>query len=113
MAFGGRHVIAGFSSGIAFEDAGITPRQFVYGNISLIGVCLAYVDQPVPFRQFTGCNFVSHRDGEQVHELILDLIRTGQVRPVVGSVVPFEQIPQAMEAMRTRQTTGRVIATLT
>jgi NADPH2:quinone reductase len=113
MAFGGRHVIAGFSSDIDFEDKGITPRQFVYGNISLIGVCLAYVEEPVPFRQFTGCNFVSHSDGEKVHEMILDLIRAGKVRPVVGRVVPFDQIPQAMEAMRTRQTTGRIIATLT
>src|ERR1700677_1111173 len=113
MAFGGRHVIAGFSSDIDFEDKGITPRQFVYGNISLIGVCLAYVEEPVPFRQFTGCNFVSHSDGEKVHEMILDLIRAGKVRPVVGRVVPFDQIPQAMEARRTRQTTGRIIATLT
>jgi NADPH:quinone reductase len=113
MAFGGRHLIAGFSSDIAFEDRGITPRQFVYGNFSLVGVCLAYVEEPVGFRQFTGCTFVSHSDGEKVHEMILRLIRDGQVRPVVGQVVPFEQIPRAMEAMRTRQTAGRVIATLT
>ena len=112
MAFGGRHLIAGFSSDIAFEDKGITPRQFVYGNISLVGVCLAYVDEPVSFRRFTGCNFVSHRDGEKVHEMILDLIRAKKIRPVVGHVVSFDEIPHAMEAMRTRKTTGRVIATL-
>jgi NADPH:quinone reductase len=112
MTFGGRQLIAGFSSGIGFEDQGITPRQFVYGNISLTGVCLAYVDEPISFRRFTGCNFVSHSDGEKVHEMILDLVRTEQVRPVVGQVIPFGEIPHAMEAMRQRKTTGRVIATL-
>jgi NADPH2:quinone reductase len=112
MAFGGRHLIAGFSSDIAFEDTGITPRQFVYGNISLVGVCLAYVEDPVSFRQASGCNFVAHSDGEKVHEMILDLIRAEKLRPVVGHVVPFGEIPDAMEAMRTRKTTGRIIATL-
>lgn len=112
MAFGGRHLIAGFTSDIGVEDVGITPRQFVYANFSLVGVCLSYVEDPIPFRQLTGCNFVAHRDGTNVHAMILDLIRAGTLRPVVGHRIGFEEIPQAMEAMRTRRTTGRIVATL-
>jgi len=109
MAFNGRHLIAGFSSNIGFEDDGITPRQFVYGNFSLYGVCLGFAADSLLFRQMSGCNFLSHADGEKVHEALLDLIRAGKLRPQVGKTASFDEVPQAMEAMRTRQTTGRVV----
>jgi len=34
------------------------------------------------------------------------------VKPVIGRVVAFEEIPAAIEAMANRQTVGRTIATL-
>jgi NADPH:quinone reductase-like Zn-dependent oxidoreductase len=40
---------------------------------------------------------------------IVGLVEAGAVRPVVGSVVPFEQVPAAVEAMANRETTGRTI----
>src|SRR5262249_35032923 len=49
MAFNGRHVIAGFASGIEHEDAGIVPRPVLFGNFDLVGVCHAYVDDPITF----------------------------------------------------------------
>ena len=57
MAFNGRHLLAGFASGIAAEDEGIVPRPVLFGNFSLVGVCHAYVDDPVTFKQLTGFNF--------------------------------------------------------
>ncbi len=34
----------------------------------------------------------------------------GDVRPVIGKVVGFDDLPAAMEAMAERETVGRVIA---
>ena len=46
MAFNGRHILAGFASGIEQEDEGLVPRPVLFGNFSLVGVCHAYVDDP-------------------------------------------------------------------
>jgi NADPH:quinone reductase-like Zn-dependent oxidoreductase len=43
---------------------------------------------------------------------IVGLVETGAVRPVVGEVVRFEDLPAAITAMADRATTGRVIALL-
>ena len=53
MAFNGRHILAGFASGIEQEDEGLVPRPVLFGNFSLVGVCHAYVDDPVVFKRLT------------------------------------------------------------
>ena len=57
MAFNGRHILAGFASGIEQEDEGLVPRPVLFGNFSLVGVCHAYVDDPVVFKRLSGFNF--------------------------------------------------------
>ena len=109
MAFGGRHVLAGFASGIAAEDEGMVPRPILFGNFSLVGVCLAYVDDPLAVKQAVGSNFLSRDDAEALHATILDLVTTGAVRPVVGLDVPFDELPAALDAMERRQTVGRIV----
>ena len=84
MAFNGRHLLVGFASGIEAEDVGIVPRPVLFGNFSLYGVCLAYVDNTAAVKDFSGYNFPSHADGERIHERVLDLLSDGRVRPVVG-----------------------------
>ena len=44
-----------------------------------------------------------------MHEIV-ELVEAGAVRPVVGDVVGFEDLPAAITAMADRKTTGRVIA---
>jgi NADPH2:quinone reductase len=109
MAFNGRHLLVGFASGIEAEDAGIVPRPVLFGNFSLCGVCHAYAEDPREFKRATGYNFPSHADGERVHARILELIRQGQVRPVIGSEVPFTALPAALQSMADRRTVGRVV----
>jgi NADPH:quinone reductase len=109
MAFGGRHVLAGFASGIEAEDQGMVPRPILFGNFSLVGVCLAYVDDPLAVKQAVGSNFLSRADAEALHATILDLVATGAVRPVVGLDVRFEDLPIALDAMERRQTVGRIV----
>ncbi len=109
MAFNGRHILAGFASGIELEDEGLVPRPVLFGNFSLVGVCHAYVDDPVVFKRMTGFNFPSHHDGEQLHNELLALLAAGKVRAVVGQEVQFDELPAALEAMEERRTIGRTV----
>ena len=112
MAFNGRHVLAGFASGIEQEDEGLVPRPVLFGNFSLVGVCHAYVDDAIAFKRATGFNFPAHRDGEQLHVELLDLLDQGRIRPIVGQTVAFAELPGALEAMERRDTIGRTVALL-
>jgi NADPH2:quinone reductase len=109
MAFNGRHLLVGFASGIEAEDAGIVPRPVLFGNFSLCGVCHAYVENSREFKRAVGYNFPSHADGERVHARVLELIREGRVRPVVGREVAFGDLPVALQSMADRRTVGRVV----
>ena len=109
MAFNGRHLIAGFASGIAAEDEGIVPRPIVFGNFSLVGVCHAYVDDPIGFKAMTGFNFPAHRDGEHLHSELCELIEQGELRPIIGQEVAFAELPAALAAMERRETIGRTV----
>ena len=109
MAFNGRHLIAGFASGIAAEDEGIVPRPVVFGNFSLVGVCHAYVEDPIAFKALTGFNFPAHADGVEMHTELCALIETGVLRPMIGQEVPFTELPTALAAMERRETIGRTV----
>ncbi|MDQ1380719.1 MAG: NADPH:quinone reductase [Actinomycetota bacterium] len=109
MAFNGRHILAGFASGIEQEDEGLVPRPVLFGNFSLVGVCHAYVDDPVVFKRLSGFNFPSHHDGERLHHELLALFAAGKLRAVVGQEVPFSELPAALDAMERRQTVGRTV----
>jgi NADPH2:quinone reductase len=112
MAFNGRHILAGFASGIEQEDEGLVPRPVLFGNFSLVGVCHAYVDDPVVFKRLSGFNFPAHRDGEQLHAELLALFATRKLRAIVGLEVPFRELPAALDAMEQRQTVGRTVVRL-
>jgi NADPH2:quinone reductase len=109
MAFNGRHVLAGFASGIEQEDEGLIPRPVLFGNFSLVGVCHAYVDDPVVFKRLSGFNFPAHRAGEQLHAELLALFAAGKLRAIVGQDVTFSELPAALEAMEQRRTIGRTV----
>jgi NADPH2:quinone reductase len=114
MAFNGRHLLVGFASGIEQEDEGIVPRPVLFGNFSLVGVCHAYIDDPVSFKALTGgFNFPAHADGERLHAELLALLDRGDIRPIVDREVAFEDLPAALEAMAARETIGRVVVRVT
>ena len=107
MAFGGRHLLVGFASGIEAEDQGIVPRPVLFGNFSLVGVCHAYTQDPLEFKRATGLNFPSHADGVRLHEDILRMIAAHTIHPVVGSTTRFSGLPEIVAAMESRATKGR------
>jgi NADPH2:quinone reductase len=112
IARNGRHLMVGFSSGIAAEDEGIIPRPILFGNFALLGVLLAYTMTPVPIKRATGFNLVPKEVGDEVQSALLALLAEGSIRPVVGKVVPFEEIPRALEAFEERKTVGRTVVEL-
>ena len=56
----------------------------------------------------------SHRttSAEQITAEVIDLVRAGKVRPVIGSVVGFDEVPQAIDDLANRRTSGRVVIQL-
>ena len=107
MAFGGRHLLVGFASGIEAEDEGIVPRPVLFGNFSLVGVCHAYTEDPLEFKRATGLNFPSHADGVRIHTDLMGMIAAGTIRPITGSTSQFSALPEIVEAMESRTTMGR------
>ena len=107
MAFGGRHLLVGFASGIEAEDEGIVPRPVMFGNFSLFGVCHAYTEDALEFKRATGLNFPSHADGVRLHDDLLRMIGAGTIRPIAGSTSSFSALPGIVGAMESRATMGR------
>jgi len=59
-----------------------------------------------------GWNFVEASVGQRFMREINDLVLKKQIRPVIGQVVDFEQLPGAIEALASRRTIGRSIVRL-
>jgi NADPH2:quinone reductase len=114
-AYDGRYLMMGFASNKAVADERwIVPRQVLMANIRLCGVTLAYADDDLRslVKAAMGWNLASGRQGEAIMREVVGLVEQGAVRPVVGDVVGFEDLPAAITAMAERSTTGRVVALL-
>jgi NADPH:quinone reductase len=108
MAFNGRHLIIGFASGIEEEERPLSIQPSIYGNFDLVGVCFAYVDSPRPARPF-GLNFLSTAQGIEIWNRILQLARSGTIRPVIGREISFGDVPAGLAALERRETMGRTV----
>jgi NADPH:quinone reductase len=108
MAFNGRHLIIGFASGIESEEHPLPVQPSIYGNFDLVGICFAYVDSPRPARPF-GMNFISTAQGVDIWSRILHLARAGTIRPIIGREIEFADVPSWLEALESRETTGRTV----
>ena len=63
-------------------------------------------------KEAAGFNFAAASVGREIHRQILDLVLDGAIKPVVGSVVDFDDIPAALTRLANRETVGRVVALL-
>jgi len=111
-AYNGRYLAMGFASGKRFADEPlIVPRRLATGNFKMCGVLLAYANEAVipAMKQGMGWNFCPSPLGSRIMAEIVDRVRRGEISPVVGEVVGFEDLPQALARMRDRQTMGRVL----
>jgi NADPH2:quinone reductase len=105
----GRHLVVGFASGIEAEDEPVvTGRMLCFGNFSIVGVLLSYTNAAGRLRG-TGINATPRPIGDEVHDALLGLLHDGTIRPVVGRVVDFADLPTALDEMEDRRTIGRVV----
>jgi len=115
IAYDGRYLMMGFASNKSVADEKwIVPRRVMTGNFHLCGVLLAYAPAPVAtlMKKGMGWNFASDELGRRIMREIVEWVQRKRVRPVIGRVVAFEDVPAAIEAMADRQTVGRTIVRL-
>lgn len=111
-AYNGRYLMMGFASDKRFVDEKfIVPRRISAGNFKLCGVLLSYANAAMTpvMKQAMGWNFAPEALGAEITAGIVEKVREGSIRPVIGEVVDFDALPEAMTRMRDRRTKGRVI----
>lgn len=114
-AYNGRYLMMGFASNkVVADEPWVVPRRVIMGNIKLCGALLNYQsdDMIELIKRGMGWNVAPHALGELATADIVELVRRGEVRAVVGATPTFEELPTAMAAMAARDTMGRVVVML-
>ncbi len=106
----GRYLVAGFSGGQVHGEAGLPPRAVAKGNFAVIGGMMGWRDINDPRARRAGFNPYPRAVGQEIHDDLLGLLRLGRIRPVVGKVVSFAEIPVALEDLEARRTVGKTVA---
>ncbi len=115
IAYDGRYLIMGFASDKSVADEKfLVPRSIAAGNFNLCGAMLAYVSEEAAkaMKRGPGWNFVPESTGQRVMREINALVLERRIQPVIGQVVDFEQLPNAIIDIASRKTTGRTIVRL-
>ncbi len=110
--YNGRYLMMGFASNKEVADEKfLVPRRIALGNFKLCGVLLAY--QPPDALEFVkaamGWNFAPATLGERIMSDIVALVLADKIKPVIGEVVDFDDVPAAITAMANRETVGRTV----
>ncbi len=111
--YNGRYLMMGFASNkVVADEPFIVPRRVALGNLKMCGVLLSYQEPEAQafLKTGMGWNFPSSELGARVMGEIVELVLAGALKPVVGRVVGFDEIPEAIDAMARRQTVGRTVA---
>jgi NADPH2:quinone reductase len=111
--YNGRYLMMGFASNkLVADEKFLVPRRIALGNLKLCGVLLSYQDRDALsfLKSGMGWNFVPRELGSRIMDEIISLVLAKRVKPVIGRVVSFEDIPSAIHAMAQRETVGRTIA---
>lgn len=114
LAYNGRYLMMGFASDKTVADEPfVVPRRLSMSNARLCGVLLNYADDAMVgmLKSAMGWNVAPTELGMRIMAGIVELVRTGAVRPLVGQVVDFDDLPAAVTALAERRTVGRVVVT--
>lgn len=115
VAYDGRYIQMGFSATKYVADEKFyVPRRLAMANVSLCNMMLYYAEEPMltAMKDGAGLNFVPTEVGRSLHMKLVEMVQQGKLLPVVGKVVDFEDVPQAMEDLQSRKTMGRTIVKL-
>jgi NADPH2:quinone reductase len=94
---GGRLLIVGFTSGVIPQ---VKVNRLVLGNTSVVGAGYgAYIA-------------VDAAEAARVDAAVTELVRSGDVRPLISRRFPFEQADQAFRLIDRREAIGKVVVEL-
>jgi len=108
-ARGGRYLAVGFADD---DDNGMTGRPLrmaCIGNIDIVGVMLAWVDDVDPGMRRFGFNPFGRDVADEVHADLLRLAAEGAIRPSVGRRVGMEDAGAALDDHEARRAVGRTV----
>jgi NADPH:quinone reductase len=110
--YNGRYLMMGFASNkVVADEMFVVPRRIALGNLKLCGVLLAYQTPEVSgfLKTAMGWNFAPAELGQRIMSQIVAMVLDGKIAPVVGQVVPFEELPRAVCDLAGRRTVGRTV----
>jgi NADPH2:quinone reductase len=114
-AYDGRYLMMGFASDKRVADEKfVVPRRVIAGNLKLCGVLMAYAPEAVipAMKKGRGWNFLPASRGAEITREVAALVQAGKLKPVIGRIAKFDEIPDAITALASRETTGRTIVML-
>jgi NADPH:quinone reductase len=109
----GRYVVAGFSAGQEYGEKGLPPRAICKGNFDVIGALMSWRSAPDPMRRRAGFNPLPRSVGQEIHNHLQQLLDQGRIRPIVGKVVSFDDVPTGLEDLESRRTIGKTVVRMT
>jgi NADPH2:quinone reductase len=109
VARDGRYLAVGFADD---DDNGMTGRPLrmaCIGNIDIVGVMLAWVEDVDPGMRRFGFNPYGRDVADEVHADLMRLAAEGAIRPYVGRRVPMEEAGAALDDHEQRRSVGRTV----
>jgi NADPH:quinone reductase len=105
----GRYLAVGFADDDENGMTGRPLRMACIGNIDVVGVMVAWVDQVDPGMRRFGFNPFGRDVADELHADLCDLVASGAVRPVVGRRVSMDEAGRALDEHETRRSIGRTV----
>jgi NADPH2:quinone reductase len=105
----GRYLATGFADD---DDNGMTGRPLrmaCIGNISIVGVMLAWAEEVDPGMRRFGFNPFGRDVADEVHDDLLRMVAEGKIRPAVGRRVTMAEAGAALDDHEQRRSIGRTV----
>jgi NADPH:quinone reductase len=96
VAFEGRIVIVGFTSG---SIADVPTNHLLVKNYSVVGLHWGLYNKVAPELVV------------ETHEALVELYQNDEIDPLIFKTVPFEEVPEALRLLGSRKTYGKLVTT--
>ncbi len=108
-ARGGRYLAVGFADDDENGMTGRPLRMACIGNIDIVGVMVAWVDDVDPGMRRFGFNPFGRDVADTTHGHLLELVASGEIRPFIGRRVTMEEAGAALDEHEARRSIGRTV----
>ncbi|MGZ4708206.1 MAG: quinone oxidoreductase family protein [Acidimicrobiales bacterium] len=105
----GRYLAVGFADDDENGMTGRPLRMACIGNISIVGVMLAWAEAVDPGMRRFGFNPFGRDVADEVHGELLRLVAEGKIRPAIGRQVTMAEAGAALDDHEQRRSVGRTV----